>query len=132
MPCLLDPFVDSKGKRWFDPTSAEKHLSKAATAATLAIWAERGKAPFGLPIKSIRVPLLMTSHGSGQYKPRRPRRDRPVISEETVLALNAIFREVFHDKRREGHTNYSKDELAALRAATKRYRVQKRLTAISP
>jgi hypothetical protein len=132
MPVLLDPFIDPKGKRWFDPSSAEKHINKATTRATLAVWAELGRSPFGLPIKSMRVPLLMTSHGSGQYKPRHPRKDRPVISEDTVLALDAIFREVFHDKRREGRGGYSIDELKALRVATKRYRAQKRLPASNP
>jgi hypothetical protein len=125
---LLDPFVDTDGRRWYDPTSAAKRLGHAVTAGTLAVWAERGTTTFGLPVESMRVPLRMTSHHSegSSYKPLRPRTDRPVISEETVAALDAIFREVFRDMRRYNtrgsvRHSYSKDEKAKLESATRRY-----------
>jgi len=119
MPELLDPFIDENGKRWFDPTSAAEHLHYAATPSTLAKWAAKGEAPFGLPIESKRIPLKMTTRYSENFKPRFPKTDRPVISEDTVNALNAVFTEVFRRKRK--HDHYSKDELARLKAAAAPY-----------
>jgi hypothetical protein len=126
----LDPFIDEKGKRWLDPTAAAARINDATRIdhatrpGTLAVWAEKGQTSFGLPLESKRVPLLMTSRYTAgcSYKPRYPRKDRPVISEDSVIALAEIFREVFHDKRKGG--GYSAAELTALRLATQRYRSQ--------
>ena len=126
----LDPFVDDTGKRWFHPYLV-KRVSHAATESTLAIWARRGRAPFGLHIESVHVPIQINSRN----KPRGngKRKSRLVISEDTVVALSAIFREVFHDKRRDGQRGFSKDEMAALEAATRRYyRAQLPLPASHP
>ena len=128
MPELLDPFIDENGKRWFDPTSAAEHLHYAATPPTLVRWAEKGETTFGLPIESKRVPLKMKSYYTEgcSYKPRHPRTDRPVISEDTVNALNAVFAEVFTRKRK--HDRYSNDELARLKTAASRYGSQQTST----
>jgi hypothetical protein len=123
----LNPFIDDANRRWFDPTSAVEQIGHGLSSDTLAKWAERGMTPFGLSIESIRVPYRMsTRYSEGcSYVPRRPRRSRPVISEETVKALRTVFDEVFRDKRRLNRAgkirgDYTLEETARLREASKK------------
>jgi hypothetical protein len=114
----LDPYVDKNGKRWYGPAAAAKHLDFATTAAALAQWAERGKTPFGLIVESIHVPRPMYSP---EARTLRPRPDRPVISEGSIIALRDVLQEVFCLKRRP-YGGYTKNEIAALEAAARRIR----------
>lgn len=113
----FDPYVDPEtGKRWLDPTAAERG-PPTVSHGTWKIWAERSRTPFGLPLETHRVPLSRT----GDHKPRSDRQFRLVISEDSVNAVRAIFDEVFGDKRAARAGNVTKKELHALEDATRRF-----------
>jgi len=117
---LLDPFIDAKGKRWYDLTSAAKHLSPGFSIGALQTWMERGRTSFGLPIETIRLPIRTTFRNPDTV---RPRKDRPVISEDSLIVLDAIYSEVFGNRRKQPG-GYTKEEKAKLQEAARRPHLQ--------
>jgi hypothetical protein len=124
----LEPYVDGNGKRWLHP-SMVKRETHIATEATISTWAERKRTPFGLHIESTRVPIQINSRNNPRGNGKR--QTRIVISEETLDELARVYREVFGDKRPESRRGYSKTEILALEAATRRYYRAKQLLSAS-
>jgi hypothetical protein len=110
------PYVDKEQTKWINPCAVSR-LCNLKNQRTIQLWAERGRTSFGLRIESRQVPVVIGS----RHNPRGRRTERLGIAEHSVAALQAVYQEVFGDKGRRRRGNFSKNEMAALEAATARY-----------
>jgi len=106
-------------KTYFTLHHAAQVIGPAISDGSLHRWASRGHTPWDLELDIKRQPVLR--HGT--RNPRVHRETRLVISEESTLMLKRLLNECRPNPQRP--MRLTNDEIAALRAAERRLRLNR-------